>query len=67
MGYGRAFHNRDARFRASVFYPETPWQGSQVLFHTATMVNGESKNTGLVEGAWPAKAPNRNTTKQVSI
>lgn len=58
------FHNRDPRFRASIFYPESPWQGSQVLFHTSTIINGQSTNQGTVDGTdWPAKAPNRNTTK----
>lgn len=57
------FHNRDPRFRATVFYPEAPWQGSQVLFHSATIVDSVSTNSGLVDGVWPAKAPNRNTTK----
>ena len=58
------FHNRDARFRASVFYPEAPWQGSQVLFHTSTKVGGQTINKGFIEGTdWPGKAPNRNTTK----
>lgn len=58
------FHNRDPRFRASVFYPESPWQGSQVLFHTSTLVNGQTRNSGFIDGTdWPAKAPNRNTNK----
>jgi hypothetical protein len=58
------FHNRDARFKATVFYPEAPWQGSMVLFHTSTKVDGKNVNKGTVGGTtWPAKAPNRNTTK----
>ncbi|MEZ5041634.1 MAG: RagB/SusD family nutrient uptake outer membrane protein [Saprospiraceae bacterium] len=62
-GMDELFHNRDPRFKASIFYPESPWQGSIVLFHTSTFVNGVAKNTGLIDGVWPAKAPNRNTTK----
>ena len=58
------FHNRDPRFKATVFYPEAPWQGSQVLFHTTTTINGESKNSGFIAGTdWPARAPRRNTLK----
>ncbi|MBT3382618.1 MAG: RagB/SusD family nutrient uptake outer membrane protein [Prolixibacteraceae bacterium] len=57
------FHTRDPRFRASVFYPETPWQGSQVLFHSATLVDGVSYNKGNAPDGWPNKAPNRNTVK----
>lgn len=57
------FHNRDPRFKATVFYPESPWQGSQVLFHSATIVDSVSQNSGMIDGVWPAKAPNRNTTK----
>lgn len=64
------FGNRDPRFRASVFYPEVPLQGSKVYFHTSTIYddNGsmvESSNTNLIltrpDGeAWPAAAPPRN-------
>ncbi len=57
------FHTRDPRFRASVFYPETPWQGSQVLFHSATWVDGKKLNKGVAADGWPYKAPNRNTVK----
>lgn len=57
------FHTRDPRFRASIFYPETPWQGSQVLFHSATWVDGVKLNKGVAADGWPYKAPNRNTVK----
>ena len=58
------FHNRDPRFKASIFYPEAPWQGSEVLFHTSTIVDGKNENKGTIgPDGWPAKAPNRNTTK----
>ena len=49
------FGSRDARFRASIFYPETPWQGSKVYFH--------SSSTGTLAQDWPAKAPNRNKNR----
>ena len=30
------FGNRDPRFAASIFYPETDWQGDKVYFHSNT-------------------------------
>ena len=57
------FHNRDPRFKASVFYPESPWQGGKVYFHTSTLVNGEEKKSGTIEGIWPASGPGRNTNR----
>lgn len=64
------FGNRDPRFRASVFYPEVPLQGSKVYFHTSTIYddNGtliESSDGGQIltrpDGEeWPAAAPARN-------
>ncbi|MBT4399741.1 MAG: RagB/SusD family nutrient uptake outer membrane protein [Bacteroidetes bacterium] len=50
-------HNRDPRFRASVFYPETPWQDSKVYLHKNT--------TGTIDPAsgWPKVAPARNYKK----
>lgn len=50
-------HNKDPRFRASVFYPETPWQDSKVYFHKAT--------DGTIDPAsgWPKAAPARNHKK----
>ncbi len=49
--------NRDPRFLASAFYPEIPWQGSKVYFH--------SKTIGTIpEGSdWPKVAPKRNRIK----
>jgi hypothetical protein len=49
--------NRDPRFLASAFYPETPWQDSKVYTH--------SKTVGTIpEGSdWPAVAPKRNRIK----
>jgi len=57
------FHNRDPRFIASVFYPETSWQGGKVLFHSATIRGGETFTSGFAEDGWPYKAQERNTTK----
>lgn len=46
------FGNRDPRFRASVFYPETVFQDNKVWFHTSTLLtdNGsqiEVNNRGI--------------------
>lgn len=57
------FGNRDPRFRASIFYPESPWQGSKVLFHLGTLVNGKLFKSGVAPDGWPYKAPNRNTLR----
>lgn len=57
------FHSRDPRFRASIFYPESPWQGSTVYFHSGTYSNGELVSSGTLEGGWPAAAPNRNRVR----
>ncbi len=54
------FGNRDARFRASVFYPGSPWQGGTTLFHTNTVRNGVTYTTGVAEDGWPYKAMDRN-------
>ncbi len=50
-------HQKDPRFRASVFYPETPWQDAVVYFHVNT--------TGTIDpgDTWPPKAPKRNYLK----
>jgi len=57
------FNNRDPRFKASVFYPETPFQGSKVYFHSSTIVDGEQVTDGFIEGDWPASGPTRNTNR----
>ena len=49
--------NRDPRFKASIFYPESPWQGSVVYFHKKTV------GTIPPESNWPPKAPARNYKK----
>lgn len=57
------FGNRDPRFKASVFYPESPWQGGKTLFHSATIRNGKTLTSGTAEDGWPYKAINRNTVR----
>lgn len=57
------FGNRDPRFKASVFYPESPWQGGKTLFHTKTIRNGETFTSGTAEDGWPYKASQRNTVR----
>lgn len=57
------FGNRDARFRASVFYPESPWKGGKTLFHSKTIRGGKTYNSGTTEDGWPYMASNRNTVR----
>lgn len=58
------FHNRDPRFKATVFYPESPWGGDQVLFHSSTIEGGVTYTSGFIgPEMWPAKAPRRNTLR----
>jgi len=72
------FGQRDARFRASTFYPECIWQGKKVFFHSSTRYRNESNQVvtstsetflipNSVSPQFPdgiyAKAPNRNTQK----
>jgi hypothetical protein len=54
------WHNRDPRFRASVFYPESPWQGGNVLFHKKTIRGGVTYTSGVAEDGWPYAAHRRN-------
>lgn len=49
--------NKDPRFLASAFYPETPWQGSKVYCHNKTIGTIPSGSD------WPSLAPNRNRIK----
>ena len=49
--------NKDPRFLATAFYPEAPWQGGTVYFHSSTVGT-------IPEGSdWPDVAPNRNRIK----
>lgn len=35
------FGNRDARFRGTILYPESEWNGETIFMHAATRVDGE--------------------------
>ncbi|GAB1308714.1 RagB/SusD family nutrient uptake outer membrane protein [Urechidicola sp. KH5] len=48
------FRNRDPRFVASVFFPESDWQGGKVYFHDNT-INATSAPPG-----WSNRAPGKN-------
>lgn len=54
------WHNRDPRFRATVFYPESPWQGGKVLFHKNTLRDGTIYSSGTAEDGWSYSAHRRN-------
>lgn len=47
------FGNKDPRFKASVFYPESPWQTGVVHFHASTVGSDPASS-------WPPTAPSRN-------
>ena len=51
------FHTRDPRFRASVFYPEAPWQGSMFTSHWTTT------NIGSAPEGWQLRANTRNRVR----
>jgi hypothetical protein len=57
------FGNKDPRFHASVFFPESPWKGSVTYFHSGTYVDGELLTAGTAPDGRPYKAHERNTTK----
>lgn len=48
--------NKDPRFLATAFYPEIPWQGGKVYFHTKTV------GTIPPGSDWPAEARQRDRT-----
>ncbi|MFC5624951.1 RagB/SusD family nutrient uptake outer membrane protein [Algoriphagus winogradskyi] len=62
------FGKRDPRFRASVFYPESTWQGGLVYFHSSTIyTNDEGERVSATSGTfdrngevWPASCHPRN-------
>lgn len=56
-------HQRDPRLLASVFYPEMELFGQQVYFHSGTLVNGELRTSGNIDGVWPAVGPPRNRNR----
>ncbi len=56
------FRNRDPRFLATFFFPESDWQGGKVYFHKRTVVGTDTLTSGTIgDDKWPAKAANRNT------
>ena len=57
------FGNRDPRFRASVFYPESPWQGGKTLFHSSTIRDGVTYTSGTAEDGWPYQSVARNNQR----
>lgn len=57
------FGSRDPRFKASVFYPESPWQGGNTLFHSSTIRGGQTLTSGTSEDGWPYMAIARNTQR----
>ncbi|MCK5135825.1 MAG: RagB/SusD family nutrient uptake outer membrane protein [Bacteroidales bacterium] len=56
------FRNRDPRFVATFFFPESDWQGGKVYFHRRTVVGLDTLTSGKVDGEWPAAAGKRNWT-----
>lgn len=56
------FRNRDPRFLATFFFPESEWQGGTVYFHRRTVVGTETFTSGTIGDDWPAAAAKRNWT-----
>ncbi len=57
------FGSRDARFKASVFYPESPWQGGKTYFHSRTIRDGKTYTSGTAEDGWPYQSIARNNQR----
>jgi len=57
------FGSRDARFKASVFYPESPWQGGKTYFHSRTIRDGKTLTSGTAEDGWPYQSIARNNQR----
>ncbi|WP_299551517.1 RagB/SusD family nutrient uptake outer membrane protein [Seonamhaeicola sp.] len=61
------FGNRDPRLRASVFYPESVYEGLTLYFHSASIVNGNEVTSGTVinvnNEAIPAAGGSRMTRR----
>ncbi|MEL7121924.1 MAG: RagB/SusD family nutrient uptake outer membrane protein [Bacteroidota bacterium] len=57
------YGNRDPRFHASVFYPETPWKDGLAYFHSGTYRGGELLTSGVAEDGWNYKATDRNAAR----
>lgn len=45
------FGNRDARFRGTILYPESEWDGEEVFMHAATRVDGEIQRESGAAGS----------------
>lgn len=54
------FSNRDPRFVASVFYPESDWSGGKTYFHKRTIRGGVTYTAGTDENGFPYAATRRN-------
>ncbi|MBK8516128.1 MAG: RagB/SusD family nutrient uptake outer membrane protein [Saprospiraceae bacterium] len=54
------FSNRDPRFVASVFYPESEWAGGKTYFHKRTIRGGVTYSAGTDENGFPYAAISRN-------
>jgi hypothetical protein len=57
------FNNRDPRFVASVFYPESNWRGGKTYFHKRTIRNGVTYTTGTDENGFPYASTTRNNIR----
>jgi hypothetical protein len=57
------FGSRDPRFKASVFYPESPWQGGKTYFHSRTIRDGKTLTSGTAEDGWPYQSIARNNQR----
>lgn len=56
----QVFRNRDPRFLATFFFPQSKFQGGEARFHIRTvMSNGDTLTSGST-GDWPNQAPRRN-------
>ena len=54
------FRNRDPRFLATFFFPQSHWQGGEARFHRRTVMDGDTLTSGTIGDGWPASAPRRN-------
>jgi hypothetical protein len=57
------FSNRDPRFVASVFYPESDWAGGKTYFHKRTIKDGASITGGSDDNGFPYAATRRNVIR----
>lgn len=57
------FSNRDPRFVATVFYPESNWQGGKSYYHRRTIRDGVTYTTGTDENGFPYASTTRNNIR----